>query len=64
MVSIIKAVFYLGPLLFGLGFIAPLVAQSISAMGIAPPFGLSPLMVGLITGAGYGALAQVRGRWI
>lgn len=64
MLSVIKTVFYFGPLLFGIGFLAPLTAQVISALGWTPPFGLSPLAAGLIFGGGYGLIAQVRGRWV
>lgn len=64
MITVIKTLFYFGPILFGLGFLAPLVAQIISAMGWAPPFGLSPLVAGLMFGGGYGVLAQWKGRWI
>jgi hypothetical protein len=64
MIQVIKAIFYLGPLLFGIGFLAPLSAQIIQAMGWTPPFGLTPLMTGLIVGSTYGLLAQIRGRWI
>ncbi|NQY15415.1 MAG: hypothetical protein HRT81_16395 [Henriciella sp.] len=64
MVQVIKAIFYFGPLLFGIGFLAPLSAQIIQAMGWTPPFGLTPLMTGLILGGAYGLLAQIRGRWV
>ena len=64
MVQVIKAIFYFGPLLFGIGFLAPLSAQIIQAMSWTPPFGLTPLMTGLILGGAYGLLAQIRGRWV
>ncbi len=64
MVQVIKSIFYLGPLLFGFGFLAPLVSQIIQAVGWTPPFGLTPLMTGLIVGGAYGLIAQIRGRWI
>jgi len=64
MVQVIKAIFYFGPLLFGIGFLAPLSAQIIQAMDWTPPFGLTPLMTGLILGGAYGLLAQIRGRWV
>ena len=60
----VKAVFYVGPLLFGLGFLAPLIAQSLVAFGVEAPFGLRPITVGLVAGLGLGLLAQFRGRWI
>ena len=64
MVQVIKSIFYVGPLLFGFGFLAPLVSQVIQAVSWTPPFGLTPLMTGLIVGGGYGMIAQIRGRWI
>ena len=64
MIQVLKTIFYFGPLLFGLGFLTPLVAQIIKAMAWSPPFGLTPLMMGLIVGGTLGILAQIRGRWI
>jgi len=64
MVQVIKAIFYVGPLLFGFGFLAPLIAQTIALSGWTPPLGLTPLMTGLILGGLYGLIAQIRGRWI
>ncbi len=64
MVQVIKLIFFLGPLLFGLGFLTPLIAQIITAMDWTPPLGLTPLMAGLILGGGLGLMAQLRGRWI
>jgi len=64
MIQVIKTVFYFGPLIFGLGFVAPLSAQTIDAMSWTPPLGLSSLMAGLIIGGALGLLAQFRGRWI
>ncbi|MEM7329313.1 MAG: hypothetical protein AAF437_11275 [Pseudomonadota bacterium] len=64
MVHVIKAIFYLGPLIFGLGFLTPLVSQSIQAVGWVPPFDLTPLTIGLLVGGTLGMIAQIRGRWI
>jgi hypothetical protein len=64
MIQVIKTVFFFGPLLFGLGFLTPLIAQVITTMAWTPPFGLTPLVTGLILGGGLGLLAQIRGRWI
>ena len=60
----IRTLFYFGPLLFAFGFIAPLVAQTITALDLLPPFGLSPLHAGLIISALMGIPAQFRGSWI
>lgn len=64
MQKVIKAIFYFGPLIFGFGFIAPLSAQIIQAMAWTPPFGLTPLVTGLIIGGTLGLIAQIRGTWI
>ena len=64
MVQVIKTIFYFGPLLFGLAFLAPLSSQIIKAAAWTPPFGLTPLLTGLILGGTLGLIAQIRGRWI
>ena len=64
MQQVIKTIFHFGPLLFGFGFLAPLIAQIIEAMAWTPPFNLSALMTGLILGGALGVIAQLRGRWI
>ena len=53
-----------GPVFFGLGFIAPLVAQSLDAAEIAAPFGLGTLQAGLVVGLGLGLVAKLRGSWL
>jgi len=64
MVEALRKLIHYLPILFGLGFIAPLTAQLMAAFGIAGPFGLSSLAVGLAFGGAWGLYAQVRGRWI
>ena len=64
MITVIKTIFYLGPMIFGLGFLAPLSAQIISAAGWTLPFGLTPLIAGLMIGGGLGLIAQIRGTWV
>ncbi len=63
MLAAIKTIFYFGPLLFGLGFIAPLTAQILAHVEAPLPFGLTPLIAGLILGAVWGTYAQIKGRW-
>jgi hypothetical protein len=53
-----------GPLLFGIGFIAPLVAQSLDAASTAAPLGLGSVQFGLVVGVSLGAVAKLRGSWI
>ena len=52
------------PFLFGIGFIAPLIAQSMAYWDLAAPFGMSRIMFGLLIGAPWGLYAVLRGRWI
>ncbi|MFM9865474.1 MAG: hypothetical protein ACKVRO_17925 [Micropepsaceae bacterium] len=63
-IAAIKTIFYFGPLLFGIGFIAPLTAQILERAGWHLPFGATPLIAGLILGAVWGGYAQIRGRWL
>lgn len=63
MLAVIKTIFHFGPLLFGLGFIAPLTAQILARLEVTLPLGLSPLIAGLIFGAVWGTYAQIKGRW-
>ena len=64
MLSVLRMVFAVGPLLFGLGFLAPLIAQSLEAMSLTPPMGLSRLVLGLLVGGTLGLVATIRGRWV
>lgn len=56
--------FALGPLLFGIGFLAPLIATLCNSFGISSPLGLLPIAFGLIIGAGLGLLAIIRKTWL
>lgn len=50
--------------LFGIGFLAPLITQ---VLGRALPSISAtpwPLVIGLVVGGGWGAVAQKTGRWI
>lgn len=60
----VKALFSVMPLLFGVGFIAPLIAQAMVAWHWNAPFGLSPVGFSLTIGALWGLYATIRGRWI
>jgi hypothetical protein len=52
------------PFLFGIGFIAPLTAQTMAYWHIDAPLGLSRIGFGLLFGGLWGLYAQFRGRWI
>ena len=64
MQNAVKLLFQWMPLLFGLGFIAPLIAQVIALWGISAPFGLSRIELGLLIVGPWGLYAVLRGRWI
>lgn len=53
-----------GAVLFGVGFLAPLIAQSMEALEVAAPFGLSTIAFGLIVGSSAGLVAKLRGSWV
>ena len=52
------------PFIFGIGFIAPLIAQTMAYWDIAAPLGMSRIAFGLMIGAPWGLYAVLRGRWI
>ncbi len=62
--ALLKALFPWGPVFFGIGFLAPLIATVMAQAGIAAPVGLTEIQVGLIIGASLGLIAKLRGRWI
>jgi hypothetical protein len=53
-----------GPVLFGIGFIAPLIAQSMDAASLSAPLGVSNIILGLVVGISMGIIAKLRGRWV
>ena len=48
MQSAVKQLFYWMPFLFGIGFIAPLIAQSLAYWGLPAPWGMSGIGFGLL----------------
>ena len=60
----VKQLLHWMPFLFGIGFIAPLIAQTMAVWDIAAPFGMSRIVFGLAVGAPWGLYAVLRGRWI
>ena len=53
-----------GPVFFGIGFVAPLIAQSMDAAALSAPLGLSNIALGLIVGVSMGLVARLRGTWV
>ncbi|MBO9518631.1 MAG: hypothetical protein J7493_11245 [Porphyrobacter sp.] len=64
MEAAVKQLFRWMPFIFGIGFIAPLIAQSMTYWDVEAPFGLSGIQLGLLIGAPWGLYAVWRGRWI
>lgn len=52
------------PFVFGLGFVAPLIAQLLKRALPEAAHAQWPLLAGLVIGGSWGALANLRGRWI
>jgi hypothetical protein len=52
------------PVIFGVGFLGPVIAAFLTAAGIDAPLGLAPIQVGLAVGLVWGTIAKFGGRWI
>ncbi|KAF0184031.1 MAG: hypothetical protein FD160_788 [Caulobacteraceae bacterium] len=52
------------PVIFGVGFLGPVVAALVTVAGIDAPFGLTPIQLGLVAGLIWGAIAKFGGRWV
>ena len=64
MERILKLVVAATPMLFALGFLAPVIAQSMDSLGWTAPWGATNIVFGLIVAGTLGLLAQIRGRWV
>lgn len=53
-----------GPVLFGIGFLAPLIATLMERLNVSPLPGLSLIATGLLIGTSLGLAAKLRGRWL
>jgi hypothetical protein len=60
----LKAIFFIMPFLFGIGFIAPVTAALLPVAGMAPPSGMSPIGFGLLFGGAWGLYATIKGSWL
>jgi len=52
------------PFLFGIGFVAPLIAQLLARGVPGAAQAQWPLVAGLAIGGSWGAIANLRGRWL
>lgn len=64
MLTVVGRFYEWGTVLFGIGFLAPLIAQSMDAASVSAPLGLGNLQFGLLLGTAAGLVAKARGRWI
>ena len=64
MQSAVKQLFYWMPFLFGIGFIAPLIAQALAYWDMPAPWGMNGIAFGLLIGAPWGLYATLRGHWV
>lgn len=60
----LKGIFFIMPLLFGLGFIAPVTAELMILAEVRAPLGLTPLSSGLLLGGAWGLYATIKGSWL
>ena len=63
-VALFKAAQQWGPVLFAVGFLAPLIGQSLDLSDFSAPLGLSNLQLGLVIALPMGLIAKRRGRWV
>ena len=56
--------FSLGPVLFGVGFLAPLIAALLDVAGLSAPLGLTSIQFGLGLGVVIGIIARQRKTWL
>ncbi len=52
------------PLIFGIGFVAPLIAQVLEHAVPGATQAKWPLVAGLAIGGSWGAIANLKGRWL
>jgi hypothetical protein len=52
------------PLIMGLGFVAPLIGQSLLALGVERLWSVPALYLGIAIGGIWGGVATKTGRWI
>lgn len=72
--NVVRQLFAFGPILFGIGFIAPLVHEILirlnwdmlilSHSGLTFTVAIPTLLIGLVIGAGWGIFAFFRKSWI
>ncbi|RIJ20341.1 hypothetical protein D1224_14515 [Henriciella barbarensis] len=61
---VLRRLYKLSPMIFGLGFLTPLAAQILQSSKVTLPFGMPPLLAGLLIAMAFTIPAQLRGRWV
>ncbi len=61
---VLTALYAIGPVLFGIGFLAPVIGELLVLAGYDAPFGQPAIVTGAAIGLAWGAYAQIRGSWI
>ena len=61
---VLGPVFEWMPVIFGVGFLAPVIAAFMNVGGLSNPFGIAAIYVGLAIGLTWGLIAKFTGRWI
>lgn len=64
MAKVLGTLFRVMPFLFGIGFLAPLIAQVLERTGAPASLPFPPVVIGLTVGGLWGAFATWKGRWI
>lgn len=62
--AMLRRLYKLGPMIFGLGFLTPLAAQLLQSTDAPLPFGMSALLAGFLIAMAIAIPAQLRGRWV
>jgi hypothetical protein len=63
-IELLRKAYAVGPVLFGIGFVAPVLAQTMDALSVDAPLGMGRLRFALVVGILSGTVAKLRGRWI
>ncbi len=62
--AVLTPIFDWLPVLFGIGFLAPVIAAFMNVSGLHDPFGITAIYYGLGIGLTWGLVAKLTGRWI
>jgi len=61
---ILERVFEWMPVIFGIGFVAPVIAAFMNAGGVHSVFGIAAIYIGCAAGLTWGLIAKFTGRWV